>query len=203
MDHDEYVNEIVIMKDKKDDFYLNKKYKTSLDYEKLKSDVYINYKLKDKITNFLIPLNLSSNIIEEIFLLTKKFKFKISENKLIPIASYIVIKDSGLNISSNELFKILKLKKSWYIKYAKYLKDNKADINQIQVFNKKKKREEIIKSSESQKVNIVDDKKENKENEFFSNENHKDKDENKINDKLKSNFFKYFFEIYKKNKQIN
>ena len=140
---EEYVNEIVNVNEKTN--YLMKKYKNSLDYEKLNSVDYLNYKLKEKITNFLIPLNLNSLIIDKIYLLTKKFKSRIKQNKLIPIVSYIVIQENGLNISHNELFKKLKLKKTWYIKYAKYIKDNGARINELSNLekNKRKKKKSI------------------------------------------------------------
>lgn len=138
MNHDdEFVNEIVNVNEKTPN-YLMKKYKNSLDYEKLNSEDYLNYKLKEKIINYLIPLNLNSALIEKIYLLTKKFKFKIKESKLIPIVSYIVIQESGLNVSHNELFKKLKLKKAWFIKYAKYIRSNGADFNELSYLEKNK-----------------------------------------------------------------
>lgn len=137
---DDYVNEIVNINEKNNNFFQAKKFKNSLDFEKLKSEDYLNYKLKEKIYNFLIPLNLSPKIKEEIFLKIKKFKKNIKESILIPIVSYIVIKHNNLNISQNELCKKLKLRKSWYIKYAKYFKSNDLDINEIQYLTKSKKK---------------------------------------------------------------
>jgi hypothetical protein len=154
MNHeDEYVNEIVNKNEKNSNYFLSKKYKNSLDYEKLKSEEYKNYKLKEKITNYLIPLNLSAKIIDEIFLLTKKFKERIKENILIPIVSFYVIKGTDLNISTNELIKKLKFKKSYYLKYSKYLKDKNADINEIEISKRKK----IKMKEENATIIIIDD----------------------------------------------
>ncbi len=152
---DEFVNEIMNVNEKSSN-YIMKKYKNSLDYEKLNSEDYLNYKLREKITHFLIPLNLNSVLIDKIFFLTKKFKSKIKENKLIPIVSYVAVQESGLNISPNELFKKLKLKKAWYIKYAKYIRSNGADFNELFYPKKnKKKNHKKIKDNDLNKEIVI------------------------------------------------
>ena len=125
---EDFVNEIGFNHDNNNPYYYSRKFKNSLDFEKLKSEEYLNYKLKEKIYNYLISLNLNEKTKEEIFLLCKKFKKKIRENILIPIASYFVIKKNNIPISQNELFKKLNFRKSWYLKYAKYFNNKELNI---------------------------------------------------------------------------
>ena len=68
----------------------------------------------------------------------------------------MVIQESGLNISHNELLRKLKFKKAWYIKYAKYIRSNGADINELSYLekNRSKKYKKIKDNGSNDKIGI-------------------------------------------------